>query len=57
MYAEVPAPRVILDAIKFLQLLGHDVGLTGDLPGLFHIDGREVTTGQLIDIATQAAIK
>jgi hypothetical protein len=47
--------RLILDAITFLQSLGHDVGLTGDIPGLFHVDGREVTTNQLIDIATQAA--
>lgn len=49
--------RIILDAITFLQSLGHDVGLTGDIPGLFHVDGREVTTNQLIDIATQAALK
>jgi hypothetical protein len=48
--------RTILDDITFLQSLGHDVGLTGDM-GLFRVDGREVTTNQLIDIATQAALK
>ena len=48
--------RTILDAITFLQSLGHDVGLTGDM-GLFHVDGREVTTTSLIDIATQAALR
>lgn len=47
--------RTILDAITFLQSLGHDVGLTDDM-GLY-VDGREVTTNQLIDIATQAALK
>lgn len=48
--------RTILDAITFLQSLGHDVRLTGDM-GLFRVDGREVTTNQLIDTATQAALR
>ena len=41
----------ILDAVRYLQSKGHEVGMTGDIPGLWHVDGREVTTGQLLDIA------
>jgi hypothetical protein len=47
----------ILDAIKFLQHRGYDISLTGDIPGLFRVNGRELTTCQIIDLATQEAFK
>lgn len=47
--------RTILDAVKFLQACGHEVAVADGIPGLFNVDGREVTSGQLIDIAAQVA--
>jgi hypothetical protein len=42
----------LLAAIKRLEKHGREVGLTGDIPGLFRIDGGpEITTNQLISIA------
>jgi len=49
--------RAILDAIVFLQSRGHDVGLTGDVPLVWHIDGRPVITRELLDVAAQEALK
>lgn len=49
--------RIILDAITFLQSEGHDVGMTGDYAALWQVDGKEVTTRQLIEMATQEALK
>lgn len=43
--------RIILDAITFLQSEGHDVGMTGDYAALWQVDGKEVTTCQLIEMA------
>lgn len=46
--------RTILDAIRFLQAHGYDVAVA-DIPCLYFVNGREITAGQLIGLATQLA--
>jgi hypothetical protein len=40
----------VLEAVRRLEAAGKSVGFSGDIPGLFRIDG-ELTTGQLLDVA------
>lgn len=52
MFLKMPSMNPLAAAIKRIEDSGHDVSLTGDIPGLFRIDGgAELTTGQLLDIA------
>jgi hypothetical protein len=51
---DVAAPKTTIlgKAIRALMDKGHDVSLTGDIPGLFTIDGGpELTTSQLISLS------
>lgn len=48
-----PRPNPVALAIKRIENAGHDVQLTGDIPGLFRVDGGpEITTNQLMQIAS-----
>lgn len=43
---------ILRNAIEALKLRGHSV-TRADLPGLYFVDGRELTRGQVIDYARQ----
>lgn len=51
---DVAAPKTTLlgQAMRALMAKGHDIQLTGDIPGLFSVDGGpEITTNQLISLS------
>lgn len=42
---------VLREAIELLVSSGHDVVATDDVPGLFWVDGRELTINQVIQLS------
>lgn len=48
---KLPPDKVIV-AVNYLQSQGHEV-TASDIPGLWMVDGRELTIGQIIDLASR----